>query len=88
MVCGNSFPLVKGVPSNPLRSRERRFESCRGTGQRHKFEHSHGPQAVAVTAGRCCSPYPQLRSGSVDTARAQLSRPIARRHLADVTRAS
>ena len=30
MVCGNSFPLVKGVHSNPLRSRERRFESCRG----------------------------------------------------------
>jgi len=30
MVCGNSFPLVRGVQSNPLRSRERRFESCRG----------------------------------------------------------
>ena len=34
------FPLVRGVHSNPLRSRERRFESCRGTAQRHKFEHS------------------------------------------------
>jgi len=30
MVCGNSFPLVRGVHSNVLRSRERRFESCRG----------------------------------------------------------
>jgi hypothetical protein len=30
MVCGNSFPLVRDLHSNPLRSRERRFESCRG----------------------------------------------------------
>jgi hypothetical protein len=30
MVCGNPFPLVRGVHSNPLRSRARRFESCRG----------------------------------------------------------
>jgi hypothetical protein len=29
-VCGNSFPLVRGVHSNPLRSRVRRFESCWG----------------------------------------------------------
>jgi hypothetical protein len=35
MVCGNSFPLVGSVHSNGLRSRARRFESCRGT----KFEH-------------------------------------------------
>jgi hypothetical protein len=30
MVCGISFPLVSGLHSNPLRSRERKFESCRG----------------------------------------------------------
>ena len=30
MVRGNSFPLVRGLHSNPLRSRARRFESCRG----------------------------------------------------------
>ena len=30
MVYGNSFLLVRGAHSNPLRSRERRFESCRG----------------------------------------------------------
>ena len=28
MVSGNSFPLVKSVHSNPLRRRERSFESC------------------------------------------------------------
>jgi hypothetical protein len=38
----------------------------------------NGRQAVAVTAGRCCSPYPQLRSGSVGTTRAQLSSPPGR----------
>jgi hypothetical protein len=30
MVCGNPFSLVRGVHRNGLRSRERRFESCRG----------------------------------------------------------
>jgi len=30
MVCQTSFPLVNGLHSNPPRSRERRFESCRG----------------------------------------------------------
>jgi hypothetical protein len=30
MVRKNAFPLVRGLHSNPLRSRERRFESCRG----------------------------------------------------------
>jgi hypothetical protein len=30
-VYANSFPLVRATHSNPLRSRERRFESCRGT---------------------------------------------------------
>ena len=30
MVCGNSFPLVRALHSNPLRSRERRFEFCPG----------------------------------------------------------
>ena len=34
MVCGNLFPLVRGVHSYGLRSRERRFESCR----RHSSE--------------------------------------------------
>ena len=29
-VCANSFPLLRGVHSNPLRSRVRRFESCWG----------------------------------------------------------
>jgi hypothetical protein len=40
MVCRNSFPLVRRIHGNGLRSRERRFESYRGTGQRYKFEHS------------------------------------------------
>src|SRR6516225_5683723 len=35
----------------------------------------NGCQAVAVTADRCSSRYPQLRSGSVGTARARLSSP-------------
>lgn len=34
MVCATSFPLVRAVYSNPLRSRVRKFESCRGAGQR------------------------------------------------------
>jgi hypothetical protein len=34
----STIPLVNAVQGNPLRSRERRFESCRGTVQRHKFE--------------------------------------------------
>ena len=33
------FPLVRAMHSNPLRSRARRFESCRGHRSRHKFEH-------------------------------------------------
>ena len=41
MVRRNSFPLVKGVHSNPLRSRERRFESCWG---RH-----HDPAKLFLT---------------------------------------
>jgi len=35
----------------------------------------NGRQAVAVTADRCSSQYPQLRSGSVGTTRARLSSP-------------
>jgi hypothetical protein len=35
----------------------------------------NGRQAVAVSADRCSSQYPQLHSGNVDTARARLSRP-------------
>jgi hypothetical protein len=30
MVRGNSFPLARALHGNPLRSRVRRFESCRG----------------------------------------------------------
>jgi hypothetical protein len=29
-ISASMFPLVRGIHSNPLRSRERRFESCRG----------------------------------------------------------
>ena len=29
-ISASMFPLVRGVHSNVLRSRERRFESCRG----------------------------------------------------------
>jgi hypothetical protein len=30
-ISASMFPLVRATHSNPLRSRERRFESCRGT---------------------------------------------------------
>ena len=35
----SEFALVRAVQGNSLRSRERRFESCRGTTQRNKFKH-------------------------------------------------
>jgi hypothetical protein len=53
MVCGNSFLLVRSVHSNPLRSRERRFESCRGAPERTSG-YSNRPAATAYFAG--CHP--------------------------------
>ena len=38
-ISASMFPLVRAMHSNPLRSRARRFESCRGHRSRHKFEH-------------------------------------------------
>jgi hypothetical protein len=48
-VCLNSFALVRGVHSNPLRSRERRFESRRGhTVISQDIEDTVNPRRVTV----------------------------------------
>jgi hypothetical protein len=55
-ISASMFPLVRATHGNGLRSRERRFESCRGTAQRHKFEHSDnlgGAEARASGLRRC-----------------------------------
>jgi hypothetical protein len=52
------FPQARGVHSNPLRGRERRFESCRGhscrgTAQKYEFEHTDNEvmQFFVICAG-------------------------------------
>jgi len=56
------FPLVRATHNNPLRRRERKFESCRGTGQTNKFEHSNNLVPVEARAPdlRQCSAVPDL----------------------------
>jgi len=61
-----SGPCARYAPGNP------------GTGQERAWSAAfvdNGRQAVAVTADRCSSPYPQLNGGEVHTCRARLSSP-------------
>ena len=72
MTCGNAQPFRT---LRPIRARKA------DTGQERACSaacSNNGRQAVAVTADRCSSQYPQLRSGGGGTARARLSSPPER----------
>ena len=78
---GSAFPQARGVHSNPLRSRERRFESCRGHFQRHKSEHSGNPGRAEARApdlrrcGRAPEPVPDTCPESAAMNKSLLLRP-------------
>jgi hypothetical protein len=77
--------MLEPIPGPPTCGNAQRFETLRpirarkaDTGQERACSAASGDngcQAVAVTADRCSSQYPLLRSGSVGTARARLSSP-------------
>ena len=72
LTCGNARPFRT---LRPIRARKA------DTGQERACSaacSNNGRQAVAVTADRCSSQYPQLRSGGGGTARARLSSPPER----------
>ena len=68
VTCGNAQPFPTLRPIRAPKAHTGPERACSAA-----FG-DNGRQAVAVSADRCPSQYPQLHSGNVDTARARLSR--------------
>ena len=69
VTCGNAQPFRTLRPIRARKADTRLERACSAV------LGDNGPQAVAMTADRCSSQYPQVGSGSTGTARARLSSP-------------